>query len=342
MPDANTEARKSFQMALEADPRYVPAMFGLTRAVANDNPPAAIATARKIFEVNPTRVETHLFLAGQAADAGKRDEARQLIQKALSVNPSSLDAHSLLAALGLRRRQNAGVRGGGGKSPGDVAGTRRGLPRRGRLHRSRLPVRRSGCAGAPCAGHRAFGTNKRSPISACTCCAPATRVRPQRARDVFKLNLHVVTNLLEMMDTLDTFITTEQQEIVLRIDKADAPVLQAPALALARRALDTLSKRTSSRRRGRFHRDVPEARSLRRPHGGVAGDDRRARRLLRLVVTLDSPRARPGEFQEDAVASAMHVITLQMSNQRLPRWLERGHLEFEETIERPPWAAPAT
>ena len=46
-----------------------------------------------------------------------------------------------------------------------------------------------------------------------------------------------------MMDTLDTFITTEQQEIVLRIDKADAPVLQAPALALARRALDTLSKR---------------------------------------------------------------------------------------------------
>ena len=70
----------------------------------------------------------------------------------------------------------------------------------------------------------------------------------------FKLNPHdVVTyNLLEMMDTLDTFITTEQQEIVLRIDKADAPVLQAPALALARRALDTLSKRTSSRRRGRF------------------------------------------------------------------------------------------
>ena len=95
----NTEAVKSFQMALEADPRHVPAMFGLTRAVANDNPPAAIATARKILEVNPSHVETHLFLAGQAADAGKRDEARQLIQKALSVNPSSLDAHSLLAAL---------------------------------------------------------------------------------------------------------------------------------------------------------------------------------------------------------------------------------------------------
>ena len=95
----NTEAVKSFQMALEVDPRYVPAMFGLARTVANDNPPSAIGIARKILEVNPTHVDTHLFLAGQAADAGKRDEARQLIQKALSVNPSSLDGHSLLAAL---------------------------------------------------------------------------------------------------------------------------------------------------------------------------------------------------------------------------------------------------
>ena len=55
------------------------------------------------------------------------------------------------------------------------------------------------------------------------------------------------------------------------------------------------------------------------------------------VVTLDSPRARPGEFQWEATLwhELAHVITLQMSNQRLPRWLSEGISEFEETIERP-------
>jgi tetratricopeptide (TPR) repeat protein len=58
------------------------------------------------------------------------------------------------------------------------------------------------------------------------------------------------------------------------------------------------------------------------------------------VVTLDSPRARPpGEFNWGATLwhEMAHVITLQLSNQRVPRWLTEGISVWEETRARPEW-----
>jgi tetratricopeptide (TPR) repeat protein len=58
------------------------------------------------------------------------------------------------------------------------------------------------------------------------------------------------------------------------------------------------------------------------------------------VVTLDSPNARdPGEFHwgETLWHEIAHVITLQMSKNRLPRWLSEGISVWEERRARPEW-----
>ena len=59
------------------------------------------------------------------------------------------------------------------------------------------------------------------------------------------------------------------------------------------------------------------------------------------VVTMDSPRARPpGDFnwQSTLWHEIAHVITLQMSKQRLPRWLSEGISTYEEKRADPAWA----
>jgi tetratricopeptide (TPR) repeat protein len=58
------------------------------------------------------------------------------------------------------------------------------------------------------------------------------------------------------------------------------------------------------------------------------------------VVSLDSPHARPSNpfsWQATLWHEMTHVITLQMSNQRIPRWLTEGISEYEETQARPDW-----
>ena len=337
------EAMKSFQLAIELDARSTPALMGAARTLRDENPPKAIAFAQRALEVNPSLVDAHVFLAEQAADAGNHVEARASLEKALAVNPSSLEARAQLAALAYVEDRPAEFEAEAAKALAHRAQLRRGVSRGGRAGRSELPVRRSRDADAPCARAQRSAIRARWPTSGThllrTGDEPGARAALEAAWKADDYN-SLTKNQLDMMDALDTFVTVRDGELVLRLQKDEAPVLQEYAVSVAHQALNTMAARYEFTPRGPILIEIfPKHDDFAVRTVGLPGMVGALGVCFGRVVAMDSPRAKPGEFQWEATLwhELGHVVTLQMSNQRMPRWLSEGISVYEEARARPEW-----
>jgi tetratricopeptide (TPR) repeat protein len=338
------EAVKSFQAALEADDKYAPALFGLAQAMADDNPPRATEIARRVLEMNPSYVDAHVFIARQAVDAGHRDEARKALDKALAVNPSSLDAHAALAAIAYVEDKQPDFEA-------EVAKTLAIAPNYGEIYR---------VAGELAAHNYRFD-------EAVVLARKALTLQPKDPHALADLGMHllrtgdesgaraalessfaidpysiVTLNLLTMMDRLDKFVTVRDGDLIVKMDKDEAPVLQEYAVALAHQALNTLAARYEFTPRGPILIEIfPRHDDFAVRNVGLPGMIGALGACFGRVVTMDSPRVpTPTKFHWEATLwhELAHVITIQMSNQRVPRWLTEGISVFEEKRARPEWA----
>ena len=151
----------------------------------------------------------------------------------------------------------------------------------------------------------------------------------------------ITFNLLALLDTLEPFDTIRDGILEIRLHPDEAAVMRHYAPALAREALDALSTRWAFTPTGPLlvqlfpRHDDFAVRTL-----GLPGMLGALGACFGKVVTLDSPRARPpGSFNWGVTLwhEMAHVITLQLSNQRVPRWLTEGISIFEEKRARDEW-----
>ena len=337
------EAVRSFRAALQSDRRNAAAFAGLARAFADESGATARELVARALSLNPSLVPAFLVLADLALDEDHRDEARTAVEQALAVNPSSLEALSRKAAIALLEDRTADF-------DTLVAAVLAINPRYGDVYR---------LAGAQAARHYRFD-------AAASLARKALEVEPGNVRASADLGVHllrtgdepgarvaldtafradpydVVTyNLLGLLDNLERFETSEDGVVTLRLHPDEAPVLREHALRLARKALDTLAARYGHTVDGRVLVEIfPKHDDFAVRNVGLPGMVGALGACFGRVVTLDSPRARPpGTFNWQATLwhEMAHVITLQMSNNRIPRWLTEGISVFEEQRARPEW-----
>src|SRR3954470_8218485 len=338
------EALKSFQMAMQVDSRWTPALLGAAKAIEEDNPPQAVTLAKRALEVNPSYVDALVFLAGEAADAGHHDEAKESLDKALAVNPSSLDALALRAAIAFvadkPQEFDAEVAKVLAIAPnntdvylaaGELAAHNYRFDEAVDLTRRALALDANNYRAQADLGIQLLRTGDE----------PGARAALDASFKADPYN-KLTYNLLQMMDTLEKFVTVRDGDLVVRFHKDEAPVLQEYAVALAHQALTTMSARYEFTPRGPILIEIfPKHDDFAVRTLGLPGMIGALGACFGRVVTLDSPKARPpGEFLWEATLwhELGHVITLQMSNQRVPRWLTEGISEYEERRAHREWA----
>jgi tetratricopeptide (TPR) repeat protein len=150
-----------------------------------------------------------------------------------------------------------------------------------------------------------------------------------------------VFNMLTALDTLKTFEKIQDDTFVLDLPKEEAPILAEPILALLHEALEEAERKYDITLERPVYIQVFDnhddfmVRSV-----GLPGNAGHLGICFGRLVTMDSPSARPkGSINWHSVLwhEFMHVITLQKTNNRMPRWLSEGISVYEEMQRDASW-----
>ena len=342
--DNPPEALKSFNMVLEADPQWAPADAGLARLFQDEDPAKSADAASKAIAIDPGLADPHLLLASLDLDQDRNADATAELNKVLAINPSQLEAHALLAATAYVKDDKAGY-------DAEVNRALQINPTYGEVYR---------VTGEQAASHYRFQ-------EAAALARKALQLDPSNTQAEADLGMHllrigdeagarqslerafkaddydiVTFNLLQMLDTVDKFVVIKDGEFVFKMDPSEAPVLREYAIPLAHEAMKTLSGRYGFTPTGPILVEIfPKHDDFAVRNLGLPGMIGVLGACFGNVVTLDSPHARntPGAFNWQATLwhELTHVITLGMSNQRIPRWLTEGISVYEEGRQRPEW-----
>ena len=148
-------------------------------------------------------------------------------------------------------------------------------------------------------------------------------------------------NLLTMLDSLEKFEVITEGDIVIKAHPSEMPVMREYLLPLAQEALATFSKKYQFTPKGPILIEMfPKHDDFAVRTVGLPGMIGALGACFGRVVTLDSPKARPpGDFNWAPTLwhELAHVMTLQLSKQRVPRWLTEGISTYEEKLGSPAW-----
>ena len=326
--------------AFKINPNSARVFLAVARNKRLDGDAETSAALTKALSINPNLVDAIALKAGMSLEASRIDEASADIDKALKINPRSLEAHALKAAMLYLQDKDF--------EP-EVAATLAIGPKYGEIYNT--------------LSH--YATITRRTEQAAQLARRATEISPRLWDAHLNLGMALLRlgqmdtgreavekafkgdpfnvwakNTLDLLDSMRDFKETKRGPFIIKAAAQESDVLSPYAANLLEEASAKLTAKYRFTPKGPIiieifnnHEDFA-VRTLGIPGLGALGV------CFGFVVAQDSPSAREaGEFNWGSTLwhEYTHVITLQMTDYRIPRWFSEGLSVYEERRARPGW-----
>jgi len=334
------DAATFLQDALRLNRNSARAYLALARNKRLDGGEEMTAALTRALSVNPNLVDALALKAAVALEASRFDEASAEIDKAFKINSRSLEAHSLRAAMLYLQDRDF--------EP-EVAATLAISPRYGSVyntlsHYAAITRRTEQAAQF---ARRATELEPRlwdAHLNLGMALLRMGQMEPGRAavEKAFKGDPFNVwaKNTLDLLDSMRDFKETKHGAFIIKASAQESGVLAPYAANLLEEAAAKLTAKYRFTPKAPItieifnnHEDFA-VRTLGMPGLGALGV------CFGMLIAQDSPSAREaGEFNWGSTLwhEYTHVITLQMTDYRIPRWFSEGLSVYEERRARPGW-----
>jgi tetratricopeptide (TPR) repeat protein len=332
-----------YQDALEIEPDNQDAMCGLAEVYWRAYDPRLEEIVSQFVEVNPNHPRIRAIQAEKLLESGKFNEGLDLIEKALEMNPNATRfmalkaaAHFLLdepeemkavqeLALAFNPKCSDVYR-----IPGRIASRHYRFREGVEFHAKALEINPEDRAA------RAYYAFDLLRIGR----EDEGIEQLERAFDEDPYDVQVY-NMLTLMDSMDRFKVIERGDFKLQVPADEADILAEEAFALLEEAAERYQDEY------KMELETPVLIQLFDDHDdfmvralGLPGNAGHLGICFGQLVTMDSPSARePGTMNWHSVLwhEFVHVITLQKTKNRMPRWLSEGISVYEETRRSGAW-----
>ena len=336
-------AARTFAEALKKIPNDADLLYGLACAYQPSARSKALELAETALEKNENHVPSMLLLADHLVDAEEYSEAGKLVERALKVNPSQPEAWAYRAVIAYLHNDSAG----------EAAARDKALqfwktnPEVDHLIGLKLSQNYRFAEGAVYQ-RRALGVDSDFLPARIQLAEDLLRLGEetegwQLAEEVHKKDGYDVTayNLVTLRGTMQKFQTITNADFMLRMSAQEAALYGDRALALLQRAKSRLTEKYGIELAAPTVIEIfPEqkdfgVRTFGMPHNpGFLGV------CFGRVVTANSPASQggsPANWEAVLWHEFCHVVTLQLTKNKMPRWLSEGISVYEELQANPVW-----
>jgi tetratricopeptide (TPR) repeat protein len=164
-----------------------------------------------------------------------------------------------------------------------------------------------------------------------------------QTRDAYDVEAY---NLVNLHATMSRFATLTNQDFIVRMNRAEASIYGARVLELLERARSNLcAKYGIEVKRPAIVEVFSSQKDFAVRTFGMPGNPGYLGVCFGSVVTANSPAAHPGNpINWEAVLwhEFCHVVTLQRTQNKMPRWLSEGISVYEERQANPAWGEHLT